>query len=1095
MLRRELEQRLATIGIPPEQFPDAWQFVVFDVPAVEEQNPLRAYAHDSYVGLSPVGVSYGFKNGIDDQLSRLSNVQADYAQWRPNPDQVHVNIATGAGQFRGVGRVVTAYSLDAVGVPALKRAYAALGTDQARDQLEMIARQLDMSSQPGSATNAPIAVIVSSLSGGAGSGIFMDVADALRRMSAGDKWLQESIGILYDPTIFSNQLNFNNQGLAPNALAAVSELIAGHWNPWSDFPYLPSLSAPPGDKRGPMYPMLFGRDNGTVNLANPEAVYEMVADILANLTMAGEVANSFRETLMGNWGNLSQGANKAPRIHNHAATRLLRPFSSVGFARVSLGRDRFTRYAGERMTRELALKLLLSHRNAVVDGGNKSEAEVLAELMGPGLDDGLVGQFLLECGLHEGTSRRPKDQVIEALYDESQVTAQVAVAQEYVRKKVTIPRDIGVQIGNCFKAEDKTKPVSLSSRNGRKSYDAEALRFGIIQRAQAWADDIQETVLDVVTRWVVIHGIPVTLAVLKQVVETLGTTFSEDLRHEADQMQEGPSATVAFLAELAKAKLSKGSIPSTLWSNLIDPWVTELLKTIDGRYRREVAAALLVDMSKNFMQPIVESLSESLTGLRQEYASAAFSLLSDSSVPETLQPAKNVKLLESVERYPERYLELLVATSGSLEEALLRAFGSRSSDGRARSSLSRFDQAWTTDDPWVPNLVAVGGPTLVTPARLRPSFGFGLGAIEARAIHWLRDDPTSPIGAYVSQKLNGYLSEGTDTTRADRARDFASLLSGAINASKPFVELDAAWMSKFGYDITNTISYSLSKIPLSSTVKSFQIVDSVVKQIIPDSTDRLSNYDAQSGGDVEIFCFRHPFPASGALSLTDPIIGSFQVAAANGNMAGFWDQRRSRPLRQAIPLTYAAQLSTVRGWITALLLDLIVVDEKNHTCTLLDGGKSRALLAAPVGESKSLWDWLGMAMESALLAEMLMDQNEGFDTLEFIASLGCPGSDVEISASYGRPNYMLDTTTPKGLKNLKTADGQVPADIRDALTGLINACKNLRVSTSPLYAPVPYVIQLAPLIVEAAEQILERTDLIGIDEPGVPSRVPGSGPH
>ena len=114
-LRRELEFRLSSAGIGREEFPDAWQFLVIDVPAEELLNDaeLKSYAGNSYIGLADSECGYLFADGIDDQLSRREHSRRDFVQWRPNPDKTPVDVSKGAGQWRAVGRVVAGFSLNA----------------------------------------------------------------------------------------------------------------------------------------------------------------------------------------------------------------------------------------------------------------------------------------------------------------------------------------------------------------------------------------------------------------------------------------------------------------------------------------------------------------------------------------------------------------------------------------------------------------------------------------------------------------------------------------------------------------------------------------------------------------------------------------------------------------------------------------------------------------------------------------------------------------------------------------------------------------------------------------------------------------------
>ena len=107
----------------------------------------------------------------------------------------------------------------------------------------------------------PIPILISSLAGGCGAGTFLDVADILKTVDAGAQWVNDSYAFLYTPDVFHK---VDAEGLHPNALAAVSELLSGMYSDFEDsksYEFLVNKLGfkPKATNRGPKYPILIGR--------------------------------------------------------------------------------------------------------------------------------------------------------------------------------------------------------------------------------------------------------------------------------------------------------------------------------------------------------------------------------------------------------------------------------------------------------------------------------------------------------------------------------------------------------------------------------------------------------------------------------------------------------------------------------------------------------------------------------------------------------------------------------------------------------------------------------------------------------------------
>ena len=883
-LRRELEFRLASAGVGREEFPDAWQFLVIDVPAVEILNDpdLKSYAGTSYIGLSDTENGYLFENGVDDQLSRREYCRRDFVQWRPDPGKTPVDVSKGAGQWRAVGRVVAGYSLNAKVTDRLSAAINAMSSDTAEASLRNVAAKLAVGGAETESISEPTVFIVSSLGGGAGSGIFMDVADLMRRMSGGDPWLQRSIGILFEPSVFYNQDKFNRSGISPNTLAAITELTAGHWAPWDSFPYI-GPSSHPGSNRGPQYPMLFGTDNGQINLGNGDAAYEMAAYILSNLTLSGEAGNTLSEWLQANWGQKSSSASTmAPAVHDSGLTATNRPLSSLGFARVTLGRDRLARYAAQRMTKGVIQFVMTAHEDDDVVAGRKTVDQRITELTSRSSANDLVSQFLNECRLNEAT--RSNNQVLEVLLDQSKVDEVAATLQSYVLERVNDPKVIIDQLGQAIRSSSQTVTVD-------GEINIPQIHASILEAVGPWVEATQQRVMDTVVRWVATQGIRVTMEVVRQVTEQdLAKVVPDELRAEAIvELKEAKGLHAGFIEAVrnAVAKLKKGQFPETL-KDMMKKFVAGQVNAIAQDDVRQVAASVLEDMAANLFSPVLRALAEAQESLTAEYGSPAFKLLSGEGVPRSLLPPKNELLVEGVDTFSKTYIDLMNRSAKSESAALVQAFSGEIGDPELRSNLPDKYRPWSTTQTWQPNLSKFQPGNTVVASRMRPSFTFDLRSVDARCMAWLTFDTSRSPGDFISETLRDYLHGASPEENKRRARRFALLLSQAFTAAHPFVELNRAWLiGRFNYTVDFNFIIS-GGIPISGTASPaiHEIVDSAVAKHIPNPQKRELAYNSADLGDIDIIAMLDPFSPSGALSLADPIAAAYgetRFSAAEGS--------------------------------------------------------------------------------------------------------------------------------------------------------------------------------------------------------------------
>ena len=216
-MKQELERKFASAGYDGP-IPSAWQFLQIDTAFDGSDFPAPMLEKDNFHQVVPNGQDFAgilqsitSKGDIVDQQKMLSG-------WGiPNSA---VNINMGAGQTRAIGRL--AGVADSVGISkAIQNSIAKMCGPTADIELVNLANALNLDNP----IKDPQVFIVASVVGGSGAGMFMDVAELLKRATPGG-WTKQAASILYTQDVFASVAFPHNQ-MAQNALGVLNELTAG----------------------------------------------------------------------------------------------------------------------------------------------------------------------------------------------------------------------------------------------------------------------------------------------------------------------------------------------------------------------------------------------------------------------------------------------------------------------------------------------------------------------------------------------------------------------------------------------------------------------------------------------------------------------------------------------------------------------------------------------------------------------------------------------------------------------------------------------------------------------------------------------------
>jgi hypothetical protein len=910
-LRQHLQNRLDEMGWQGPM-PAGWQFLWIDVPSEPDGNepgtPPQLPA-GSYLGMAPPDISY---TALDDLLlGRGARAVEHTAGWRPDPLEARqVNISTGAGQYRTIGRIVTAAGLSQIGV-AIKAAVNRLATSV--DELEQVSQAFG--NPPQSMKSAPPrAVVVSSIAGGAGAGLLLDVCDALRMVEAA-KWTNESVGMLFTPDVFVDLAADSRGGVQGNALATMSELMAGYWNGEragaTEFALLEAaqIAVPVAlERRGPRYPFLVGRANGEIVFKSQNEVYQAVGGSLAAWVTSAALQDHMKAYLQGNW--VSAGANIEDELGlNRAGDGT--PFSSYGYASVDLGRERFGRYSAERLARASVERILRGHvTQKVLDEQETAEAAIEQAAAGHGI------AFLEGCGLRElGPDH---NQILDAIRG-----GHAHEARREALREARIAITAGVRSGRTQFTSGELVRAVTTQLEGRWSSFIHGQRSADEERAKAWIGDIQVRIVGATARKVGKVGAAITVKLLDNAMDELMSAVVPELRHEA-QSHRHLSATTEARIQSTVAGFTK-LLPD---NPLVDKAVKEGTDSLWAEAEialTELTAELIADLVEHFLQPLRDAVERARSGLDVEERGTAAKLsqiqqwpLRD-SVPEGFRPAANEILLEDVESYPETFRRQVRSALNAPDEggAMLEALQQVIQGSKAGEA----PEAIRVATGWVP-----ADRVLRTTEGARPAtFSLELGAqgLLHRGSKWV-SDPDSAFGRFLDTTLTAYLErDGVDpAVHGARIERYRAGLRQALLTSQPLVDVHVSTLSEVHKRAESTFQRITSTIPFADDKHPAKQVTTDVMLALGMGENEIGKCFGESKTSrVEIASLlTAPYQPVVFTSLMQPIASEW-AAKRDADPSGFWRWRRTRPLQQFIPAAPEVRRHMMRGWFVARILN------------------------------------------------------------------------------------------------------------------------------------------------------------------------------
>jgi hypothetical protein len=924
-LRTRIENLLRRSGWT-EGVPDAWQFIWVDTPSGAEDkkefgDPIPSA---DYVSLSQ-GVSKVQEVYDAVKLFLGQSRYEEMASWAPHPT-APVPINKGAGQWRAVGRLSALMSLQRLG-DRIDVAWDKITRGQ--QQLSRLGGYLGTDAAVGQ--NLPLVFVVTSLAGGTGSGIFMDVCDIIRFKQP--KLDQMIAGVLFTAEIFDD---LGYPALQYNTVGALSELAASSYSHPSPFPRIfdGAINVPQrGDgHRGPFYSFVIGKKTLDGNsLSSTEDVYRSTTETLVALMTNPEIFRSFNEYFVGNWNSGAATTTHNPgfgKFLNWEAGDFPRNafVSSFGSARLCVGSDLFAEYAAHRMTRELVDFLhggFLDEGRQLMGNNQASGPEVLRWFK-----DRYGMSFVTECGLREvNLGAEEHNQILDRLMPEetlrnSKIEGFIAELQAQIASAITQNTSPGQVEARILELCPAAEPAFIASIEAELS--ANARRF---------MSEAPTQILDEVSRYMSRFGLPVAVEMVAYLDEHLETAARE-LEIEIQKLDDRGSHWREFVAsEFAKLR-PKDKIDGshTYARNGCRAAANRAYGTAAVIVRKK-AIELVQQLRRQVLESLalkLEQISALVSG--KEGVNAVASWPQDDEVTDRFKPSPLDFCLIEPANWPLHYSQLLRQTveqddptAGDTAEYVRKVVGAGGFRAQVFGSTAEAPRA----------LFLAGDWTGTRPVEF--STNLRVEDILARARIWINREGTA-LGDFCNTRLRGYLASSVNGNPVPdhhaRLARFQDALGQVLKMTKPLVQIDGnVYRTIHGTQSSQSMREVLSyeKMPFVGEDPAKKVAVDVLANSdeIRSATPAINLEDFfGSTSDPESVLFvallNGPVHPAVLASVTSPIQSEWATSQTNGRLnSSVWQYRRARPLDEFIPVRSRVRQSLIRGWIIGRLLGII----------------------------------------------------------------------------------------------------------------------------------------------------------------------------
>ena len=986
---RRLEHRGWDRGMP-----DAWQFLGLDTLTVQESpTEIPTMPAADFLSLS---ANFNTYRGLCDALTARHPVGNPsrgarlLCGWLPDPRAVKVPLKDGAGQNRGIGRAAGLLSLEHTLLARLKTAFqqAAAGGPLLRE----VGTHLGVEAEIGGETAAPLVTVCSSMAGGTGAGVVLDVIDLVR---ACDPAGGHPALVLFTNDIFDLP---DSRPMAANSLGLMSETLAAYWSEPGEIESPLKIRAVQDPGMGPHSIFLVGRYSYSgADLGDTAEVYRAAGEALSTWVVDATVQEGIHNFINVNWRTF---ANDNKGGYPFGQEQRFGAVSSFGAAKVTVGRDRFSLWAEHLLAREMLDSLSKGHvrlshfaerarddtDQELIDKAGRRHAEDIhrGEHSGPGSPMQARG-----C-LSAPEAFAPDEEL-------RQVRAQVRAALEFP----TGQRATG----------DRWRAV-LRDRGGEQADEWQQRAESRLDRDFDWYEAMLAATCRSVSEVVALSSLDVAAAALGHVIDEINPAEVNKIKKRArsDEHQYRTRVEAALNALSAQDGDLAGDSPQVREAaDSVAQGVAYGWRALRLRAAAEAMEAAGDQVFGAIRRAVQAARAEVGIALDEDDVKGWPTEVGD--VAKRYLPSSVELPLEKHDAWPDLLGELCAEASlGAM------ACGNRSTDPLRYRLIAGDEQ--------MAPLVRPGGHHRWQPGQHADVVCHaGAQDAEERVHGWTRR-PGAKFNRVVSEGLRSYLAEtdpDTDERRIDHPRRmevFREQLGNAKQAADPLVRINLDLHNETHKERLKPFLTVCSQFPFGEG----HPAEAAARAIIGDASYKAGIQDTSS---VLISSYiKNPIYPMAVRSFTEPVAKALQESSDPAFRASaFWMWRRGRTLEAFVPLPREALRAMISGFAVARL------------CGYVTGDPSKSVrITAAADEAEFPWpllttlrnydDMLAALLESFSLTFGMVgsDGTKVYECYTRLYDLGLPSlrgrlhDDLQKLLESGEPPHpTVGTETPKAI--------------------------------------------------------------------------------
>ena len=984
-VRRRLDHRGWKGGMP-----EAWQFIGLDTLTVQEDpTEIPEMPAADFLSISTMVPRYRdlyealtIKYSADGPVPNARPI----CGWLPDPKSVAVPLKSGAGKNRGIGRAAGLLSLEGAVLDRLRVAFQS--TAAGGPELHEVGTRLGLESELGGATPEPLVVVISSMAGGTGAGVVLDVIDLVR---ACDPRGGHPALVLFTNDIFDLP---DSGSMAANSLGLMSEMLAAYWSQPGDVESPLHTKAVEVPGVGPHSIFLVGRYSYSgKDLGDTKEVYRATGEALSTWVVDHVVQQDIHNFINVNWRD---SAKQNTGGYTFAREDLFGAVSSFGAAKITVGRDRFSLWAEHMLARQVLESLSEGHlrlsplADRSADDPEKQQIEALGQHYANRIYRGATAGGDAVRGFQSAAESFAAAEEVRSVRDEVVKSLQFPASQQAP----------GEQWERLFKAQ------------GARLADEWVAKADIPPDGR-WCHGMVEATCRATSAVAALSSLSVAAAALSHLAEKINpaevnsirTTAAKAERAYRTEVKKGLDA-VGVAGDLRGDSDEVRSAAESIAQGVAQRWRAKRLE--HAADTMEAAGDQVYGAVRRAVQAAQQEVGHALDEDSVKVWPSSINDLSARYLPSTVEFP-----LERHDKWPGLLGDLC---------------GEARVDGVPYGNLTTDALRYRliAGDSDIAPLIRPGEHHRWQPGQHADVVcDAGEDDIEQRVHEWTRR-PGERFDRTVTEGLREYLSEVDETGRKrndhpGRMATFRQQIGNAKQAADPLVRINDAL-----YGITNSDPLEFLTVCSQFPFREGHPARKAAWDVVGDASYSASVQDSSS---VLVSSYiSHPMYPMAVQSFTEPVAAALQDSPAPDQRSSkFWMWRRGRTLEAFVPLPRSALEAMSAGFAVARLCGYITADP-TAAIRITASSSDEAQFPWPMLTGLRDYDDLLAALLESFCLTFGMVGGEGmgvYDSYRRLYELGLPTRDERITRDL---SDVLETGEPPHL----TVAGELPKATGDS---------------------------------------------------------------